>query len=305
MSRDSPQKVFSVGDMHGDFGHFQLILSGLGLATFEGNEVRWTGGDSILVSTGDTVDRGEHARSIYLAFQELARQAPEFGGEVVNLAGNHELMNLQGDLRYVHRSEYDAKGEYGGREQRENEWSRSGLIGADIRQRYLAAAVRGGILFVHGGLEPATLSLYGSGPEAIDAMNQKVKELFDADTVAFNHKLFGQRGPFWNRFFADHPESQICGHVDETLQIANAQRMVVGHTPQEDGVGTKCMGPNGPKFILGDTVISRAYERSFGFTRPSAIEYDGDSVTAIYFSENAESPRRVSLTGSDGNRSEF
>jgi len=300
MSKDSPQKVFSIGDVHGDLGHFQLILSGLGLATFDGNEVRWTGGDAILVSTGDTVDRGEQGRSIYLAFKELARQAPQFGGEVVNLVGSHELMNLQGDLRYVHPNEMSARGEYGGREQRQQEWSRSGLIGADIRQRYLAAVVRGGTLFVHGGLEPATLSLYGSGPDAIDAMNQKARELFDADTVTFNHKLFGQRGPFWNRFFAERSESQICGPVEETLQIANAQRMVVGHTPQDNGVGTRCVGPNGPKFILGDTVVSRAYERAFGFTRPSAIEYDGDSVTAIYFSKNADSPRRVSLTSSDG-----
>jgi len=287
------RKVYSVGDLHGDFERFQEILTKTGLATFDSaGNAHWTGGDAVLISTGDTVDRGEHGRSIYIAFQELAKQAAEAGGEVVNIVGNHELMNLQGDLRYVAALEMSSGGEYGGRQQREQEWSRSGLIGADIRKRFVAAAVREGIAFVHGGLDPDVLRQYGS----LEALNAKVRELLDDERVTFNHKLFGQKGPFWYRFLAEGPAEKACSLVRETLHFLGAKRMVVGHTPQESGVATRCSKADGdPQLILGDTIISRAYERSFGFSRPSAVEFSGNSVTALYFPENRDMPDRVVL----------
>merc|ERR1712100_693744 len=50
---------------------------------------------------------------------------------------------------------------------------------------------------------------------------------------------------------------------------------------------------NGPLIILADTVISKAYEPDFGFSRPSAVEYDGDKVTALYFKKGRNVQRRV------------
>lgn len=293
------QKVYSIGDLHGDYDRFKDIMSRLGLAAFtddyEPGNIHWTGGTSILVSTGDTVDRGLNGRPIYLAFQELSRQAMEHGGEVVNLVGNHELMNLQGDLRYVHPSEMDPNGDYGGREGRAREWARQGIIGRDIRKRYVAAAVRQGTLFVHGGMNADTLMAYGQNATAIDRLNEEVRNLFDAEVVAFNHKLFGAQGPFWNRFFAEGGEAVVCEKVENTLQLVGADRMVIGHTPQTEGVNVRCASPSGPKIILGDTIISRAYERSFGFSRASAIEYDGRDVTVHYFPEGQEGTRRVPI----------
>jgi len=292
------ERVFSVADLHGDYERFKMILERLDLATFAEDQARWTGGTSILVSTGDSVDRGEHGRAIYLAFQELARQAPGHGGEVLNLIGNHELMNLQADLRYVHRSEMLSTGDYGGRVQREKEWGRDGLIGGDIRNRFITAAVRGRTLFVHGGLDPDVLSHYGSDAQALDALNAQVKELVNVDVVG-RHWLFGDNGPFWNRFFADGRERHACDKVERTLSMVGADRMVVGHTPQDNGVNIRCAG----RIILADTIISRAYEASFGFSRASAIEYDGGAATALYFPVGQDGVERVPLT--PANRSEF
>jgi len=216
----------------------------------------------------------------------------EQGGEVVNLIGNHELMNLQGDLRYVHRSEMEGSGDYGGQAERQAEWSIDGRIGRDLRTRYLSAVVRKGTLFVHGGLDPDILAAYGSDQTSLDALNEQVKELCDVERVG-RHKLFGGKGPFWNRFFADAAEGQVCETVGRTLRMVGAERMVIGHTPQEEGVNVRCQTPSGPRLILADTIISRAYEKSFGFSRASAIEYDGDVVTAIYFPKEQEGTQRV------------
>lgn len=284
---EGPRPVYSIGDLHGDFDRFKIILQKIGLAKFgEDDHTRWTGGRAVLVSTGDSVDRGDRGRSIYVAFQNLTKQAEAVGGEVVNIAGNHELMNLQGDLRYVDSREMSQEGEYGGREQRQREWSKDGLIGADIRKRFVAAAVREGSLFVHGGLDPSILQEYGT----LEAVNSKVKELFDREVVTFNHRLLGQKGPFWYRFLAEGPEPAACGKVRETLELLGARRMVVGHTPQMAGVDVRCATPRGPELVLADTVISRAYEPAFGFSRPSAVEYLGDAVTALYFPEGHAGP---------------
>lgn len=289
------RKVFSIADVHGDFEHFKLILTGLGVATFEEERAQWTGGDAILVSTGDSVDRGVYAKPIYLAFKELHAQAPDYGGEVINLCGNHELMNLQGDLRYVVGSEYKL---YGGREERRMAWSAQGMHG-EIRERYLAAAVRGGTLFVHGGLDPKIIGAYGSGAAAIDALNAEVKKLFEKEVVDFNHRLFGQRGPFWNRNFAESPDSVACQLVESTLDIVGAKRMVIGHTPQDDGITLRCIHPeHGPQIILADVFISRAYAYPGITNRPCGIEYDGDTIVSYCFSFSGHVERKVLHSGS-------
>merc|ERR1719217_1030183 len=275
------QKVFSVGDLHGDYDRFKMILEGLNLATFEGAVPHWTGGNSVLVSTGDTVDRGEHSRPIYLAFQELARQAPLFGGEVVNILGNHELMNLQGDLRYVHPNEFRRSGDYGGKRGRIQDWSPTGIIGKDLRKRYVAAAVRKGTLFLHAGLHAAWLNTSSSNP--LESLNSKIQQLLSADVIEEHELLNDHRSPFWDRFFATGNEEDVCREVQKTLTVLGAKRMVLGHTPQLGGVNLRCDGPSGPRIILGDTYISTAYGHH-GVA--SAIEYDGDTVRPLYFSSS-------------------
>jgi len=289
--------VYSIGDLHGDFDRFRTILTRIGLATFDGDQATWTGGNSVLVSTGDSVDRGERARPIYLTFQALAAQAPEHGGEVVNVIGNHELMNLQGDLRYVPESEFKPNGEYGGPTERKKEWGTKGRIGADIRQRFHTVAMREGTVFVHGGLDPIILDRYtGSGDKRLINLNEEVRGLLNVEKVPFNHKLFGDKGPFWNRFLAEGPEAAACQKVQQVLDVLGAKRMVLGHTPQMEGVNTRCNGSHGPALILADTVISRAYEPAFGFSRPSAVEYNGNKVSALYFPDSEKEVQRVMLS---------
>ena len=58
----------------------------------------WNGNDTILVQTGDIVDRGPYGFIIYQFLQVLKKQSHEKGGDVILLLGNHELMNLRGKL---------------------------------------------------------------------------------------------------------------------------------------------------------------------------------------------------------------
>jgi hypothetical protein len=94
----APARVVAVADIHGAYAEFTALLQRAGLT---GATNEWTGGAAILVQTGDVVDRGARVRDCLDLVMALQRQAPRTGGQVITLIGNHEFMNVIGDLRYV------------------------------------------------------------------------------------------------------------------------------------------------------------------------------------------------------------
>ncbi len=99
---DQP-RIVAVGDIHGDLSSFQSILQTAQILDQTGN---WTGGDSILIQTGDAVDRGSQSKQVLDLLMKLETQAPGKGGRVHSLLGNHEVMVMMGDLRYVPAQEF-------------------------------------------------------------------------------------------------------------------------------------------------------------------------------------------------------
>jgi hypothetical protein len=95
--------VVAVGDVHGDFDDFVAILQRVGLIDAEHH---WIGGQATFVQTGDLLDRGPKPREVMDLMMALEKEAPKAGGRVVGLLGNHEMMNLMGDLRYVTDQNY-------------------------------------------------------------------------------------------------------------------------------------------------------------------------------------------------------
>jgi len=66
----------------------------------------WTGGNTTFVQLGDLIDRGPSSRDVLDLMISLEEQSAKAGGHVVALLGNHEMMNLMGDLRYVSAGNY-------------------------------------------------------------------------------------------------------------------------------------------------------------------------------------------------------
>ena len=93
-----PTPLFAIGDLHGDLEQSQAALRLLGLV----DEAGWAGGNATLVQTGDLVDRGPDSLPLLRYWWDLKTQAHAAGGRVVTLLGNHEALNMEGDLRYVH-----------------------------------------------------------------------------------------------------------------------------------------------------------------------------------------------------------
>lgn len=96
-------RVVAVGDVHGEFDGFCSILRRTGLIN---DQNHWIAGKATLVQTGDLIDRGPKGREAMALLVSMQTEANRAGGRVVALLGNHEVMNIIGDLRYVTPEDY-------------------------------------------------------------------------------------------------------------------------------------------------------------------------------------------------------
>ena len=109
-------RIVAISDPHGAYSSMEQTLANAGVIDADGN---WSGGTTHLVITGDLLDRGAESRMIMDLVMRLESQAPQSGGMVLLTLGNHEVMNLVGDLRYVASAEYAAFAEEESAEERE------------------------------------------------------------------------------------------------------------------------------------------------------------------------------------------
>jgi hypothetical protein len=98
-------RIVAVGDLHGDYSAWQDVARDARIMSADGH---WVGGSSTLVQLGDVTDRGPESLKIIRSLQQLAKEAPRSHGKVVVVLGNHEAMNLLGDLRYATPADFTA-----------------------------------------------------------------------------------------------------------------------------------------------------------------------------------------------------
>lgn len=94
----TPARLVAIGDVHGASEEYSALLKRTGLVD---EQLKWSGGRTTLVQTGDYTDRGAGVRQVLDLLMRLEREARSAGGQVIPLLGNHEVMNLIGDWRDV------------------------------------------------------------------------------------------------------------------------------------------------------------------------------------------------------------
>ncbi len=99
------KRIVAVSDIH---GAYDALIATLQESDVIDDSLAWSGGKTHLVITGDLLDRGPESRRAMDLIIRLEQEAPIAGGRVHQLLGNHEVMNLIGDLRYVSDEEYAA-----------------------------------------------------------------------------------------------------------------------------------------------------------------------------------------------------
>jgi hypothetical protein len=314
-------RVVAVGDVHGAYENLVSILRFAGLV---GEKDRWAGGKAHLVQTGDLLDRGKDARKVLDLLMRLEGEARKAGGRVHALLGNHEVMNILGDLRYVNAEEYEAfrtpdseayreaflrsaadrakaRAKAAGEPFDERAFREKFLgevpLGFVERTRAFSAAGRYGkwlrerpvMVKVNG----VVFVHGGLTPEVAalgcDAVNGTVRrEITDDVEKTLKDPLAtlaaGESGPLWYRGLAKEDEVALLPSVERVLQALGARAVVVGHSVTGTG---RIHARFGGRVVGIDIGMGEVYGAHLG-----ALEVGPDgSLTALYPEGREEIPR--------------
>jgi len=250
--------VMAIGDLHGDIDAARTALQIAG-AIDENDE--WIGGNRVVVQLGDVLDRGDGERQILDLFDSIAPKAKAAGGRLVPLLGNHELMNVYGDLSYVTAGGFAAfadvpdldlssplvAGFTAKKKPRAAAFMQGGPHARRLAKQSTIAIV-GDTLFVHGGILPKHVD-YG-----LDAINYDARAWMLWDDLPIPPILDEDDSPVWYRGYGEEPTTD-CALLASALDAAGVKRMVVAHTPQLDGITSDC----GDQLYRIDTGMSAYY----------------------------------------------
>jgi hypothetical protein len=235
--------VAAIGDLHGDLDAARRAFRLAG--AIDANDA-WIGGPLVVVQTGDEIDRGDDDRKILDWTEKLREPARAAGGQVVLLAGNHEVMNVGLDFRYVTPGGFAAFADVPARPElplanlamnqrgRATAFAPGGTYAKLLAARPIWAKV-GDSVFVHGGILPKHVA-YG-----LDKLQGEVSAWMRGERAEPPAILLAEDGPIWTRSYSS-PGKEDCASLASALGSLGARRMVVGHTPQEHGISSACEG---------------------------------------------------------------
>lgn len=229
--------MFFVSDIEGEFEALRSLL-------IAGNVIddkyNWIFGDGKLIYCGDLFDRGKKVPELLWLLYLLEQKAVEKGGMVHIVLGNHDIMNLSGNFKYVDSSYHIAAEAMG--YAYEDLFSKSTELGRWLRSKNLVEKLDD-LLIVHAGISPEVNALklpiheLNTLSRAYYDRSQETKSLQDTLQVLFSSKT----SPFWYRGYFKEPfvsEEEL----NQTLAFYGVNTVIVGHTIVPDNIGFRLGG---------------------------------------------------------------
>ena len=304
------ERVVAIGDVHGAFDTFVAILREAHLI---GGNRRWSGGRAVLVQTGDVLDRGPDSKRVLDLLRNLEIEAARDGGQVHALVGNHEVMRLIGDLRYVSAKEYaafqtpesstvrDALYASASTTMRDQARKTGEKFDDGAYRKQFNADTPLGLVEMHRAFSPkgeygawlrnkrafvkinGVLYVHGgispgvatTGCAALATRTRLELQAATLDATTAVELLTRPDGPLWFRGLVDGTATEA--DVTAVLTTLGAKAMVVGHSSTSD---SKIQTHFGGRVIAIDTGMLGGTFFPNGV--PSALEIAGDTRTAIY-----------------------
>lgn len=224
-------QLMAVSDIHGEY---EYLCDFLKTTEIVDDSLNWSWGEGHLVFNGDIFDRGDKVFETLWLIYRLQQQAVKAGGMVHFTLGNHELMVLRGDERYLSRNYTEVV--VPTLKTTHQALVEDHTILGDWLRLLPTMIVIDSILFVHGGI---SMDLIHSGMTR-DEINTASLAYLDissdslkADSLA--SLLYRSQGPFWNRTMVwEYKQPQITPiQLDTILDYFGARAVVVGHSEHD------------------------------------------------------------------------
>jgi hypothetical protein len=229
--------IFVVGDVHGRFDELVQLLQS---ARVIDADLHWTGGKAHLAMLGDLFDRGHDVTRLLWFLYGLEREARQKKGYVHIVLGNHEIMTMANDLRYLSGKENLIASSYGTTYDKLFDVKES-LLGRWLGNKPAIIKIDKALL-AHGGVTPNyahypldayidSLFAFLREPVFRDLMGDSTVEA-RYDAVYFENRLrffFGSLSPFWFRGYVQ--TDTLGAFLDGVLKRYGTKVHVVAHTP--------------------------------------------------------------------------
>jgi hypothetical protein len=219
--------VAALSDVHGQYDVMVKLLQVHRIIDQDNN---WIFGNGHLVIVGDVFDRGDQVTEILWLIHKLEKQATNNRGRVHFLLGNHELMVLTGDLRFLH-PKYRYTMALTQRPLQEL-FNTQSYLGRWLRSKPLAITIND-MAFVHGGFSELLLdqadelrTINELGRKSIDAHPE---ELAQDSLLQF---MASEDGPLWYRGYFKDPDMSRR-QAERILDKLQVNHIIVGHTSHE------------------------------------------------------------------------
>jgi Calcineurin-like phosphoesterase len=230
------KKMFILSDIEGNFHALRTLLQANGVIN---EKLDWTFGTGHLVLTGDFFDRGIQVTEVLWLIYSLEEKAKADGGYVHFILGNHEIMNLSGDYRYVHQKYMEnavlLKEDY------RNFFGTQSELGQWLRTKNVVEKI-GDMLFAHGGISAAV----NSSDISVSRINKLARPYYTDSTFQYKDPkvelLYSEVGPFWYRGYYMDKAKASQSQVDSTLSLYKVKYIATGHTIVADTVSVHFNG---------------------------------------------------------------
>jgi len=223
-------KLFVLSDIEGNFTAFKKLLQGNGVIDSNYN---WSFGKGHLVLVGDFFDRGEMVTEVLWLIYSLEEKAKAAGGYVHYILGNHEIMNLSGDLRYV-RPKYLNNATILN-EKYESMFNESTELGRWLRTKNVVEKINN-IVFTHGGISADMNRMELD----IADINKMARPFYADSTYKYPNSqteiIYSDLGPFWYRGYYTGNDKITSSQIDSSLSLFNIRHIVTGHTIVADTI---------------------------------------------------------------------
>jgi hypothetical protein len=215
-----PSKYFATSDIEGSIDAFILLLK---KANIINSNYQWSYGTGHLYIMGDVFDRGPYVTQCLWLIYKLEQEAANAGGKVHFILGNHDIMNLIGDYRYVN-AKYMTNAQTIG-ETYTALYNADSELGKWLRSKNILEK-SGNTLFLHAGISPDVAAL----PKTVSDLNVYVANVINKTCTTQNCKIAtsGSVGLYWYRGMAQQALTQV--QVNDILTKFGAERTYIGHT---------------------------------------------------------------------------